>query len=382
MLPLLEAIAKACHSYGWSIVILTMAVRLAVYPLVASSTRSMQRMSQLQPKLKVIQDRYKDNPELFQKKAMEFYKKNQINPMGGCLPMLVQLPILWALFATFTGPPFGDKIIPVKVKVVTQAQASQVQHKEVSGGTSAYVWKNGKTAKVIVFPGDSTVVAGSTIDFGVRAVDGTLPPDFAPVWKISGAKPLQTNGAKIDDKGVATFPEATDNQELTVNAIVPGVAKNERFGFISGLGKVSKGMDLLKPENWDNLVLIALFGASMFLSQKLMVQPPAPGADPEQLLIQKQTQRTMPIAVTAMFFFVPLPSGVFLYMVVSNMIQSLQTWLVMRSPAPAIVDVHEGEGGPVLEAEVIDSTSAAKQIESNGSGNTKNPPKKKKSKKK
>ena len=160
MLPILEAIAKACHSYGWAIVILTVLVRIVVYPLVASSTRSMQRMSQLQPKIKILQDRYKDNPELFQKKAMEFYKRNQINPMGGCLPTLVQLPILWALFATFTGPPFGDKPIPVKVKVVSQAEASLVQKKEVSGATSAYVWKDGKTAKVIVFPGDSTVVAG------------------------------------------------------------------------------------------------------------------------------------------------------------------------------------------------------------------------------
>ena len=207
-----------------------------------------------------------------------------------------------------------------------------------------------------------------------------MPSDFAPVWKITGAKPLQTNGATINDKGVATFPEVTGNQELTVNAIIPGVAKNEGFGFISGLGKVTKGVELLKPANWDNLVLILLFGITMFLSQKLMVQPPPPGADPEQLLIQKQTQRTMPIAVTAMFFFIPLPSGVFLYMVISNMIQSLQTWLVMRSPAPAVVDVTDADFGaaPVLEAEVIRSKEADKLIGSRVLAPLKISPKRKK----
>src|SRR3990167_2940263 len=125
MIPILEAIAKACHSYGWAIVLLTVLVRILVYPLVSSSTRSMQRMAQMQPQLKIIQDRYKGDPEMFQKKAMEFYKKNKINPMGGCLPTLVQLPILFALFATFTGPPFGDKPIQVKIKVEAQG-AGQV----------------------------------------------------------------------------------------------------------------------------------------------------------------------------------------------------------------------------------------------------------------
>jgi YidC/Oxa1 family membrane protein insertase len=80
--------------------------------------------------------------------------------------------------------------------------------------------------------------------------------------------------------------------------------------------------------------MIIAFGITMVLTQKLMSPPPNPNADPEQLLIQQQTQRTMPIAVTGMFFFMPLPSGVFLYMVISNIIQSLQTWIVMKSAKP------------------------------------------------
>ncbi len=332
MIPILEAIYKACHSYGWAIVLLTMLVRILVYPLVASSTRSMQRMSQMQPQLKVIQERYKDEPELFQRKAMEFYQKNKINPMGGCLPTLVQLPILFALFATFTGPPFGDKPIPLKVKVEAQATTAKVHHSEVSGANSPYVSKDGKLSKIVVFPGDSTVVAGDSIDFAIRSVDGEMPAELKPQWKIQG----DAHGATIDAKGQAVFPKPA---EVMVEAVIPGIAKNDSFYFINSLGKVTTGMDLFKPDNWDILFMIIMFGVTMYLSQKLMIQPPAPNADPDQLLIQQQTQRTMPIAVTAMFFFIPLPAGVYLYMVVSNIIQSLQTWFIMRTPAPALIDV-------------------------------------------
>ncbi|MBX9878129.1 MAG: membrane protein insertase YidC [Candidatus Obscuribacterales bacterium] len=374
MLPVLEEIAKFCHSYGWAIVFLTILVRILVYPLVASSTRSMQRMSQLQPQLKIIQDRYKNDPEKFQKKAAEFYQKNQINPVGGCLPTLVQLPILFALFAAFTGPPFGDKAIPVKIHVVSQQDAAQVKKAEVSGGNSAYVSREGNLAKVIVFPGDSTVVAGDQIVFGTRAVDGTLPNDFKVEWKITG----DAHGATVNSDGTAVFPQTGD---VTVEAMVPGIAKSESFGFISSLGKVAKGLDLLKPANWDNLFLILMFGATMYLSQKLMVQPQPANADPEQVMIQKQTQRTMPIALTGMFFFIPLPSGVFLYMVISNIIQSLQTWLIMRKPAPAIVDVLS-DGPPAKSSENMEGT-VIDVIETNGeTGEGKKKSKKKKSPKK
>lgn len=360
MLPPLEFIAKATGSYGWAIVLLTVLIRILVYPLVASSTRSMQRMAQMQPQLKAIQNRYKNDPEMFQKKAMEFYQKNKINPMGGCLPTLVQLPVLFALFATFSGPPFDEKAIPVKVKVVPAAEAAQAHRAEISGANSPYVWPDGKLAKVVVYPGDTTLVAGSSLDFGTRAVDGSLPEDFKPVWKITG----DAHKATIDEAGHATFP---DTGEVTVNAFVPAVAKNESFAFMNSLGKKVQGLDLLKPENWDNLALILLFGATMWLSQKLMVQPSTMDPDSEQAQIQQQTQRIMPITVTAMFFFLPLPSGVFIYMVVSNVIQSLQTWFIMRKPAAALVDVlADGQAGKTIQVEAVSKNGD--ESKSNGEG--------------
>lgn len=369
MIPIIEWIAKQCHSYGWAIVFLTVLVRILVHPLVVSSTRSMQRMALVQPQVKAIQERYKNDPDQFQKKAMEFYQKNKINPVGGCLPTLVQLPVLFALFAAFTGPPFGDKAIPVKVKVLTAGVTTGVTRAEVSGANSPYVAPDGALCKLVVFPGDSTVVPGDSVDFGLRAVDGTMPPALKPKWEVKGPD-KDKHGATIDDKGHAVFPQSG---EVTVEALVPGIAKNERFGFLNSLGKVTQGTALFKPENWDNLIMILLFGITMFISQKLMVQPQSPTMDPEQMAIQQQTQKTMPIAVTAMFFFIPLPSGVFLYMVISNVLQSFQTWWAMRTPAPALVDVlADGPSGsapaPVPPARVIETATAKEESVKEQSG--------------
>jgi YidC/Oxa1 family membrane protein insertase len=387
MLPALQFFTYISHSYGWAIIFLTLAVRVIVWPLVAQSTRSMQRMSKLQPQLKLLQDRYKENPEMLQKKTMEFYSKNKMNPLSGCLPTLIQLPVLFALFATFSGPPFGDKLIDVKVNVVNKAEAKDLKQNETSGGNSAYIHDKsfmtdgtdlakatfGSASKLVVFPGDATVAVGDSMNFGVRAIEGELPKDFIPNWKVIGPDQKNPQGAasdpanaEIDTTGHVTFNKAG---EYHVLAKIPGIAKNEPFYFIGGLGKVAHGLELFQPANWDTLCLILLFGATMFLSQKFTLQQPkvAPGQElDEQQLIQQQTAKTMPIVGTAVFFFVPLPTGVYLYMVVSNVMQTLQTWLIMRMPEPALVDVL-GDGN----ADDIEIKTVNKSSSDNGNGGAK-----------
>lgn len=476
MLPVLQFLDKTLGSYGWAILGLTLAVRILVWPLVSASTKSMQTMSKLQPKLKALQEKYKDRPEELQKKMAEFYMKNKVNPLGGCLPMLVQLPILFALFGTFSGPPFQDKAIPVKVKLIAADKANNTTTTQnpTSSSDSAYISKDGKLCKFVVRPGDSTLIFGkkegqptadgyNTLDFAVSASQGETPNDFKPAWKIA----MDPNGASIQPGGQAMFPkegeitlgavipasitgseeqtipvkvkvlakkeggfgfpggssedaikekkeksdttvsgnvdgkkvelavepgdltvvagkpvsfhvQAVEGQlpagfepewkivsdangssidesgkaifrhdgEVVVNAMIPGEAKHEPFLFISSIGKTAKGMDLLKPENFDILSLILLFGFTMFLSQKFMVSTPP--SDPEQAAVQKQTQQIMPFTVTAMFFFMPLPAGVYLYMVFSNVVQTLQTWLIMQSPAPEIKDFDDDGAVEVL----------------------------------
>ena len=87
----LHAVVKV--PYGWVIVLITVLLRVAFWPLTAAGTRSMKRMQALQPQIKAIQDKYKDDPMKVQQKTMEFWKANKINPVGGCLPALVQMPV-------------------------------------------------------------------------------------------------------------------------------------------------------------------------------------------------------------------------------------------------------------------------------------------------
>lgn len=86
------------QSWGLSIVLLTLLIRLLMFPLTLRQSRSMAVMKVLQPKLKELQAKYKDKPQEAQKRMMELYKEHKVNPLGGCFPMLLQLPFLWGLF--------------------------------------------------------------------------------------------------------------------------------------------------------------------------------------------------------------------------------------------------------------------------------------------
>ena len=85
-------------SYGIGIILLTIVVRIILLPLTISQTRSMARMQMLQPELKEIQKQFKDDQQRMQQEVMAFYKKNNVNPLSGCLPLILQMPIFFALF--------------------------------------------------------------------------------------------------------------------------------------------------------------------------------------------------------------------------------------------------------------------------------------------
>lgn len=106
MMPLLVMFHDLTGSYGWAIVFLTLAVKTALLPLTYQSIKSSLDMQRLQPKLKEIQQKYKDRPDILNKKMMEFYRDNRFNPLSGCLPILVQLPIFIALYSTFISEEF------------------------------------------------------------------------------------------------------------------------------------------------------------------------------------------------------------------------------------------------------------------------------------
>ena len=84
--------------YGLAIIAITVIIKLAFWPLTKASTRSMKRMSALQPQMTALKEKYKDDPKKMNLKLMEFMKENKVSPLGGCLPMLLQIPVFFGFF--------------------------------------------------------------------------------------------------------------------------------------------------------------------------------------------------------------------------------------------------------------------------------------------
>lgn len=208
MLPILEKAFAVTGSYGWAIVFLTLIIRMVLLPLTMQSYYSMKAMQKIQPKLKKIQERYKNKPEELNKRMIALYRENKVNPLGGCLPLLVQMPFLFALYAALIGEKFKALLAQPEV------------------------------SKAFFFM-----------------------PDLA------------------------------------------------RVGIYSDTGL-----------HLDNLFLLAAFTLSTVVQQKTMTPAPSPDADPRQVAIQKQMAVMMPIMITVMFLIIPVPTGIYLYLVVSNLI--------------------------------------------------------------
>lgn len=91
-------------NYGLVIILLTLIVRMILTPLTISQTRSMAKMQKLQPQLKEMQKKYKDDKQKLQQETMDFYKQNNVNPLAGCLPLILQMPVFFALFQVLREP--------------------------------------------------------------------------------------------------------------------------------------------------------------------------------------------------------------------------------------------------------------------------------------
>jgi YidC/Oxa1 family membrane protein insertase len=97
-------------SWGWSIVVLTVIVRLLIVPLTIKQIRSMNALRVLQPQVKEIQEKYKDDRQRMQQEMMRFYQENKVNPFASCLPLILQLPVFMALFFLLNGDEFKDRL--------------------------------------------------------------------------------------------------------------------------------------------------------------------------------------------------------------------------------------------------------------------------------
>jgi YidC/Oxa1 family membrane protein insertase len=333
LIPILDFFYGLVPSYGLAIVALTVVIRLALFPLSAGSIRNARRMRIAQPVMQQrqaeIRSKHANNP---QKQQEELGKLMQEfgSPLAGCLPLLVQMPILFALFATLRGSPFADVPYTFNVKVLPAEQIATVDPKPFNSPSHSIFLSSSNHVPVIgtldkgtkLGVGDTTTVnlhtkeGSSYASVLAEAENGSR---FAPSWSVTKGDGV----VSVDQNGTITALAAGD---ATVEAKVPGLAARTGFLFIQALGQVGFMGD--GGINWDIAFLVAAFGASLFISQILsgMGMP----ANPQQSTANKIT----PVMITAMFLFFPLPAGVLLYMVVANIFQALQTFLLSREALP------------------------------------------------
>ena len=88
-------------NYGWAIIVFSIMIKIVLYPLTRKSYQSMRAMQELQPKMNALKEKYKKDPQKLNQETMKLYKQHGVNPMGGCLPMILQMPVLFALFNLF-----------------------------------------------------------------------------------------------------------------------------------------------------------------------------------------------------------------------------------------------------------------------------------------
>jgi len=333
LIPILDFFYGLVPSYGLAIVALTVVIRLALFPLSAGSIRSARRMRIAQPVMQKrqaeIKSRFANNPQKQQEELGKLMKEFG-SPLAGCLPLLVQMPILFALFATLRGSPFADVPYTLNLKVLPAEQIAAVDPKPFNSAShSIFITETNHVPVIASLPGGTKLGQGDSAKIQLKTKDGESfatvlegvedGQSFLPDWTV-------TKGEGVVSVAADGTLQALSPGDATVEGKIPGLAARSGFLFIKALGQVGFYTD--GAINWDIAILVGAFGLSLFASQLLsgMGMP----ANPQQATANKIT----PVMITGMFLFFPLPAGVLLYMVIANIFQALQTFLLTREALP------------------------------------------------
>lgn len=312
--------------FGVGIILLTVLVRLAMWPLGVSQQRSMRTMQMLQPKMKAIQERYKNDPQQMQTKMMEFYKEHKFNPMAGCFPLLIQMPIFILLYSALMSPQFiqiaGDSpFLFINRLDATLKTNAGISNDGVLGVSKYDSFMLGKTAKVYL---DKETLDNVKISKPNKAVEiqGELTPGETVDFKVS-LDNLDLKFSQLDK---------IQKAEMTVTDLQTKESELMTFERKDGILVASFPTKEVKNTlHYDVLILIVLFGLTMFATQKIMMATSkTKNQDPAQEAIQKSMNTFMPIMLTATFVFIPIPAGVLLYLISSNIIQVIQTVVINK----------------------------------------------------
>jgi len=189
LLWLLERVHAIGFTWAWSIIVLTFMVRIALVPLTVKQQQSMRRMTALQPELKKLQAKYKHDRQLLNEKMMEFYRENNTNPFGSCLPIVVQIPIFIGLFYLLRSPerfiePGDDLSFFVGLRDITQ-HLNQLPTATLAILMIIYV--SSQVGSMLLMPSTADprykyIFAGMPILFAVFIINQPFPVGLMLYW--------------------------------------------------------------------------------------------------------------------------------------------------------------------------------------------------------
>jgi len=322
----LSKLAHLVGSYGLAIILLTIIVRAAMWHLNVQQQRSMKMMQTLQPKMKAIQDRYQSNPQLMQQKLMEFYKEHKFNPMGGCLPLLIQMPIFILLYSALISPQFiqvagNQNFLFIKSLATTMRATAGISDDGVLGAAQGDKFILGNTATVYL---PNETLKNVKISDPNQAIE--IMGELKPGQDVDLAVSLDHIKLKFSQQ------DQIEKADLTVTN--SNIRENETVTFTRDGGLLKATVPttpVSKTLHWDVVILILLFAITMFISQKIMMaMTKTESADPTQQALQKSMGTFMPLMIIATFVIIPIPAGVLLYLITSNIIQIVQTVIINK----------------------------------------------------
>jgi YidC/Oxa1 family membrane protein insertase len=266
---ILAAIYNLWENYAWAITGLTLLIMVITTPLTLKGTRSMMLMQQVQPEIKKLQQRYKDNRQQLNEEMMRFYKENNISPVGGCLPLLVQMPVFFLLYDVLRG--------------LTRRTNTLGFYTGFNGGQR-----------------------------GIGHAVTKIPSPTVP----HGAPPCHTPGACFDPSYLKH--DTTLYQSLSHTNVMKALGMDLSQSLLAEIGH-----GILKALPY--ILLVIIVGITGWVQQK-QIQGRTPTQDmPQQ---QQALMKIMPYYLPAIAVF--LPAGLVLYFAVSNLYRVGQQWFIGR----------------------------------------------------
>jgi YidC/Oxa1 family membrane protein insertase len=268
-------------NYGVTIIVLTVAIRLVLLPLGIKQVRSMQHMQIIQPKVKQIQQKYKQNKQKQQEEIMKLYKEYGVNPFSGCWPVLLQFPILIAMYSVLRWPQHPVHV-PLDSRLYTEAIQTQIPETQIVDGQEVPITSQ---AQIDAYQPPLPGPASGTSFLGMNLLCSAMNAGKAD--------------ATLTDTGAAT------NGEKLVYPVDCGTQPIDRVPYY--------------------IFAVLMFGTTYY-QQRQMQKASPPGAASQQ---QQALLKVMPImfGVFGIFF----PAGLVVYWTTSNAWQSGQQYFMLKS---------------------------------------------------